>query len=371
MHLRIGFFLVVSFIFGSISQSLIAQQDSTTWVFSGFLDVYYGYDFSQPSNNERPGFLYNHTRHNEVSSNLLLLNVDYKEEAIRVSAGLMAGTYVTYNMAQEPSGVRNIWQAQIGVKLLKKESLWLDAGVFPSHVGFESAISMENPTLSRSLAAENTPYYLSGGKLSWTKEQFEMALIIANGWQRIVREPGNSSLAYGSQLSWKFHHNWLLNSSLLIAQDYPDSLAKWRGLNNLFLQGSIRPNWDIIIGFDWGIEQRFSNLSTHWNQWKNPTIVNHFQLNSKLAIAQRMEYYHDPVGLIISSPVASSVSGLEGVSLASGSFNIDIWLGKGLMWRCEGRYLYASESIFRSQQQFSRSNFHLLSSLAWQWQKGF
>jgi hypothetical protein len=52
--------------------------------------------------------------------------------------------------------LKNIYEANVGISLNKKNNLWVDAGVMPSHIGFESAISMDNWYLTRSLLAENS-----------------------------------------------------------------------------------------------------------------------------------------------------------------------------------------------------------------------
>lgn len=44
---------------------------------------------------------------------------------------------------------------------------WLDAGIYPSHIGLESAVGKDNRTLTRSLAAENSPYYESGARITY------------------------------------------------------------------------------------------------------------------------------------------------------------------------------------------------------------
>jgi hypothetical protein len=56
------------------------------------------------------------------------------------------------------------------MKLSKKQNLWLDAGIMPSHIGFESAVSADCWTLTRSLLAENSPYYETGIKLGYVSK---------------------------------------------------------------------------------------------------------------------------------------------------------------------------------------------------------
>jgi hypothetical protein len=75
--------------------------------------------------------------------------------------GLHAGTYVHDNYAQEPKALRHIYEANIGLSLSKKNKLWVDLGVFESHIGFEVAQSTENQTLTKSICAELSPYFTS------------------------------------------------------------------------------------------------------------------------------------------------------------------------------------------------------------------
>ena len=42
----------------------------------------------------------------------------------------------------------------------------IEAGVLPSYIGFETATAATNLTVSRSLLAENSPYYMTGIKLN-------------------------------------------------------------------------------------------------------------------------------------------------------------------------------------------------------------
>ena len=77
-------------------------------------------------------------------------------------------------------------EAVVGVKLA--ENVWLDGGVFYSHLGLESWASRDNLTYTRSLVAEYSPYYQSGVKLTWTPSAKLTAQIdVVNGWQ-IVSE---------------------------------------------------------------------------------------------------------------------------------------------------------------------------------------
>ncbi len=88
----------------------------------------------------------------------------------------------------------------------------------PSHIGLESAIGKDNWTLTRSLLAENSPYFESGVKLSYTtnNNKLTVSALALNGWQRITRLEGNSLMSWGSQIFYKPTENLTLNYSTFI-----------------------------------------------------------------------------------------------------------------------------------------------------------
>jgi len=159
--------------------------------------VYYSYDFGNPANHERPSFFYNFNRHNEANLDLGFINASYTSKNVRANFGLMAGTYAQYNLSAEQSMLRNLWQANVGVKLSGKKNFWLDAGVFPSHIGFESAVGKSCDALTRCIIGDNTPFYESGIKIGYTSDNSKWFLsgLVINGWQRIARVHGNNTPA--------------------------------------------------------------------------------------------------------------------------------------------------------------------------------
>jgi len=162
---------------------LVAQTEQQPVVTaSGFADLYHVYDFNTP-NQARQTFLYNHNRHLETNLNLGMLKLGLDHSKYRANLALAAGTYMDDNYSEEVGSMQSVFEANVGVALNSKQSLWLDVGVLPSHLGFESPISSDNHTLTRSLAAENSPYYMSGAKLTWTaNDRLEVAAMALNGW---------------------------------------------------------------------------------------------------------------------------------------------------------------------------------------------
>ncbi|HRF17352.1 MAG TPA: outer membrane beta-barrel protein, partial [Chitinophagaceae bacterium] len=168
--------------------SLAAQDSTVNLTLSGYAEAYYTYDFNKPADNNRPGFIYSHNRHNEFNLNLGFLRVNYTAERVRANIALAAGTYMNANYAAEPGVLKNVFEANASIKISKKKNLWIDAGIMPSHIGFESAVSKDCWNLTRSILADNTPYFEAGAKISYTTDdgKWFFSGMALNGWQRIT-----------------------------------------------------------------------------------------------------------------------------------------------------------------------------------------
>ncbi|MFD2033808.1 porin [Belliella marina] len=322
-----------------LSSSSISAQVDSTWQqkpqlnVSGFADVFYMYDLNQPQGTERQSFLFNHNRHNEFNLNLGLLKFGLEHSKYRANFALQTGTYANDNYAAEPGLLKSIFEANIGISLNKKNNLWLDAGVLPSHIGFESAISMDNMTLSRSLLAENSPYFLTGAKLTFNpNDKWEIAGLIVNGWQRIQRLEGNSLPSFGTQVNYSPTEKVTLNWSTFIGTDDPDTSRRMRYFNNLYSQFQVSEKFDLTAGFDIGIQQRLKENSAY-DFWFSPVIIGQYTISNTWKTAIRAEYYQDETGIIIPT---GTVNGFQTTGL---SLNLDYSPSRNIVCRIEGRWL--------------------------------
>lgn len=322
---------------------------------SGFVDIYYGFDFSKPSLGDRAGFLYNHNRHNEVNLNLGFVKAAYQAQKIRGNLALATGTYMQYNYAAEPTALRPIFEANVGVKI--GQNTWIDAGVMPSHIGFESAISKDCWTLSRSLMAENSPYFETGIKLTNNpNDKLTWAVLFLNGWQRIRRVVDNSTPALGTQLTYKPNGKLTLNWSTFVGNDKPDSLRQMRYFNNFYAIYQPTEKLGLTLGFDIGLEQTAKG-SEDLNTWYTPIVMARFKTSEKTYIALRTEYYKDPNGVIISM-------GTHDFGVFGSSLNFDYQIVENFLWRTEAKWYSSNAPVFPQGNGTSQQNFALLTSLA-------
>lgn len=344
-----------------LSQPVYPQstgQEKPKVTFSGFVDVFYVYDFNKPKTDYRQTFFFNHNRHNKFDLNLGYLKISVEQVRYRANLALQVGTYPNDNYASEPRVLQNLFEANVGIALNSKSNLWLDAGIFGSHLGFESAISIDNWTLTRSLLAENSPYFEAGAKLTYTPSQkWEVTGLILTGWQRIQRVEGNSMPSFGTQVIVTPNERVLLNWSTFLGTDDPDSTRRMRFFNNFFGKFQLTEKLGLIAGFDVGVQQREKN-SRKYDSWLSPVIIGQFTFHQNWKTAIRAEYYQDRTGIIISTetPNGFKTSGL--------SLNVDYSPTPNLAWRIEGRLLKSKDALFETPNSSSNQNFFIGSSIA-------
>ncbi len=340
------------------------QAQDTTAVpspltFSGYVETYYSYDFGNPDNHARPGFFYSHNRHNEANLNLGMVKANYTKTNVRANLALMAGTYTNANLATEPGTLKNVFEANVGVKVSKNHNLWIDAGIMPSHIGFESAIGKDCPTLTRSILADNSPYYETGVKIGFTSksEKWYLAAMYLNGWQRIQKIDGNHTPAFGTQITYKPNSKTVLNWSTYAGNEQPDTIRKWRYFNNFYGQFKVSEKVNLTAGFDIGAQQSV-NGSSDYDIWYAPIFIAQYKPITKIQLAARAEYYQDKQGVIIATGTPN------GFKTYGFSANFDYLPADNVMFRIEARTLNSKDDIFLRDTTPTNNNVFLTTALA-------
>ncbi|MGG7034711.1 MAG: porin [Flavobacterium sp.] len=351
--------LFIVFVAFSLTKAQAQENIPSPFTFSGYIDTYYSYDFGNPDNHTRPDFFYSYNRHNEVNLNLGLIKVNYAKENIRGNFGLMAGTYPQYNLAHEQELLQNVYEANVGMKISKSKNIWVDMGIMSSHIGFESAIGKDCMTLTRSISAENTPYYETGVKVGYTSptEKWYLAAMYLNGWQRIQRIEGNQTPAFGTQITFKPSSKTTLNWSTYVGNEQPDDNRKWRYFNDFYGQFQLTEKINLIAGFDIGVQQKEKG-SSNYDVWYNPTAILQYKPSSKIQLAARGEYYNDKNVTFI---VTDTPNGFQTVGYSA---NFDYLPTDNVMFRIEARSLNSKDAIFMKNNNPTNNNVFVTTSMA-------
>lgn len=334
-----------------ISFQAYSQNDSLKkWNISAYGELYYSYDFSNPQNHERANYIYNHKRHNEVNVNLILINANYTDNYYRANLGLMAGNYAKYNLATEPTWAQFIYEANMGILLSKKQNIWLEAGILPSHIGFESAVSADCLTLTRSLMAENSPYYETGVKLNYTSknEKLSISALYLNGWQKISKPNFTHIPSFGTQLNYKPSEKLLFNYSTFFGTDKPDSLNAFRQFHNFYLQYKPSKTLGITAGFDIGADRLTYGT---YGIWYSPVIIVKISVTPKASIALRGEYYHDQNEIIITT---NTPNGFQTVGFST---NFDFDVNNKIKCRIEAKMFHSKDQLYQNQNRNQNYSF--------------
>lgn len=306
------------------------------------VDAFYVHDFNQTNQSERQSFLYNYNRKQEANINLALLQFNLNHDKYRFNFALQTGTYPKDNYAAERKFLRNIHELTVGLAVLRAQNLWLDIGVMPSHIGFESAISSANMTLTRSLLAENSPYFLTGAKLTWSAHpKWELVGLISTGWQRIEPVKENSLPSFGTQLIYRHSQKTTFNWSTFAGTNDPDATRRIRLFQNFYSQIQVSDNLELVAGFDLGIQQNFKS-TLEWAEWWSFVLIGQYKINQNLRAALRAEYYQDRTGIMIVSEIPTGFR-TSGISL-----NLDFAPDDLFLFRVEGRWLHGQDKIFES-----------------------
>lgn len=353
----------IAFLLFSLPIFTIGQEESKIQKdykinYMAFADIYYFYDFHKPNGGNRQDFFYNHNRQNEFNLNLALFKLNLEAEKYRANIAVQGGTYVVDNYAAEDEAIQYIHEANVGLSLDKSDRLWIDAGIFSSHMGFESAVSTENYTLSRSLAAENSPYYSAGAILSYQLNKKLMLKVLAlNGWQRIKRVRNNSLMSFGSQLIYQANEKTLINWSTFIGTDDPDNNRRMRYFSNLFVDFKLGESWKVLAGFDYGLQDAYKN-SNSFEEWYCTTVITQYTFNEYWKSSLRVEYFEDNDEVIVSTV------GNFGFKTSGASLNLDYMPNELVQCRLEGRFLNSPNPVFNAESGYAYESFCIGASIA-------
>jgi len=297
--------IVSSFVSAQIVNTATMDTLETTVIghlgVGGYVDSYYGYNFNKPANGNVPYFV-SSARHNEFTINLAYIDLRYRSSNFRARFVPGAGTYMNANYAAEPGTLKNLVEANVGVRLSAKRNFWLDVGVLGSPYTNESAISKDHLMYTRSFAPENVPYYLSGAKLTMPlNNKWSIYLYLLNGWQ--VIQDNNSGKSFGSQIEFRPNKKMLFNWNTYVGDERSSTRPDFRTRLFSDLFWIFKPNEKVDITSSAYIGwQSIDNQSTA--SWWQANLIGRYTFNDLISLSARIEYFHDPNGTM-QQPITS------------------------------------------------------------------
>lgn len=330
--------------------------------FGAFVDSYYAYDFNRPRNLDR-SYTTQAARHNEFNVNLAFIEAKVSGPRVRGRLAMQAGTSVQSNYSGEPaigsvsgpSLSRFIQEAVAGYRLTP--NLWVDGGIFFSHIGMEGFVSRDNLTYTRSLSAEYTPYYETGVKLAWQATPAITAIFhVLNGWQNISENNNDKGVALRVDLA----QSPLTSFSYYNFVGTENSSRNLRIFNGLGLKTTAIPGLTLQANGDYGLQDREDGEGR--SKWYSVGLIGKVQPTTMVGISGRVEAFHDEDQVII---VTGTDSGFKGTTASLGLDILPLGSTRA-MWRSEARGTWANDAVFPSRDSsgLSKHNYLLVTSLA-------
>lgn len=319
--------------------------------FGAFVDTYYAWDAGQPATFDRP-FTTQPARHNELNVNLAFLEARLSGERIRGRLAVQAGTSVQSNYAAEPSTgsisgaqlARIIQEAVVGYRLTP--ALWVDAGIYAGFIGNESFISRDNPTYTRSLLADYTPYFLTGARLSWQASKAVAAQVhVVNGWANISEN--NDGKGVGVRVDWSATPRLVLSGTFYAGNEQPDTLpSRLRLYPQALVRWQPSDAWTFWGTVDVGVQAVPGGGNDTW--WGFSAIGQHV-LSDRLRVSARIERLADPDQVVVTTGVP------YGFETWGASVGLDVVLERRLLWRNELRGFTSADPVWPEAGEPSRS----------------
>jgi hypothetical protein len=259
---------------------------------------------------------------------------------------LAAGTGPDVLHAAEPSGTgigpavwRAIYQASVSYTVPVGSGLLVEAGIYPSHIGYESFFSKDNWNYTRGWMGEFSPYYQTGLKLSYSFDAHWSARVdFINGWQLISDD--NRAKAVGTQLAWtSAAASFALNT--FAGPELPGDDSHWRVFGDLTAQVKVTASLSLGATADVGWQDRSQGAAV----WHGAALYARHALSGRVAIAVRAEYYDDRDGFM---------SGTS-QTLTDGTATLEVRPADHLLLKLEGRYDHSGASVFRTSDGFSNA----------------
>ncbi len=343
---------VIVFFFLQSNSSFSQKKDSFSLLL--FAEVYASAIPNQPSNNQRPAYHYNYTKANNAGLNLALAKIHYSNSRFRTNIALMAGDYPKANLAAEEKWARIIYEANAGVKLSSKKELWFDVGVLPSHIGAETAIGKDNTAATRSIVADNSPYYETGARISYQpNSKWNFAMLALTGWQRITVPANQQSPGFGTQIIYTHSSKLYFNSSTYAGQIFTGTKNVVRLYHNLYSTVALNERTGLTLAWDIGLQENENNTAKA-RVWNGLLALVRYQLKpGKWSSAARYERFIDNNNVLYSLPVNTN----SRFNLHHVSINLDWQPVNNLLLRAEANFQQSPDALFFKSNTLVKQQF--------------
>lgn len=309
----------------------------------GWVDVFYGLNTNRPADGASflPGTGTTARRANELNLNAAALDfaVDPQPVGVHLTLAFGSGPEVLHGgeisgPGTGPSVWRAVYQASVSYTAPIGSGLQLEAGIYPSHIGYESFFSRDNWNYTRGWMGEYSPYDQAGIKASYSFDaHWSAQLHLLNGWQLLG--DNNRAKAAGTQLAYT-NDRVTVAFNTFAGPELPGDDSHWRLFGDLTALFKVSPTLSLAATADLGWQDRTGGAAL----WHGVGVSGRQALTDTVAIALRLEYYRDRDGFM---------SGTAQL-LRDATATLEVRPGAHLIVKLEARHDLSDAAVFTAAQ---------------------
>ncbi len=316
-------------------------EDEETLHIAGFVDLYAAYNANRPFDhgNFFPGAGVVAKRDGEIELNLAAIEVRRDPAPVGFHLILGAGNEMDVLHLGEPAGegvgrdvFENVYRAS--VSYAAAPALLVEAGIYPSHIGFESALARDTWNYTGSWAGNFSPYYQTGVKAVWSwGGGWSGGLHVVNGWQIIA--DNNDAKSLGAQLGWSGARGGVAVNGWA-GPELPGDDSSLRTLLDVVATAKATAALDLALEVDFGRQELPGSPTAEWTAlagWARWTF------NPKTSAALRLERFDDP---------DAGITGLP-QRLEEATLTFDLRPHEQVIVKLEGRYDRSTAAVFTGE----------------------
>ena len=285
------------------SEGQDGQQSNPRWQYGGFVDLAYPLNFNHPENrlfrSRGTAFrtdavwlnmaaFYVRKRPTEESRWGVELAAHGGKDAEFFGFSATAPNIAGYKFLRQLGPTNVSYLAPVG------RGLTLQAGIFPSLIGYDSLYAKDNFNYTRPWGADFTPYLMWGGNASYPfTEKLTATLFVVNGYWHLAR--ANSAPSVGGQIAYKLTPRITLKETTLFGPHQRNTAFEfWRFLTDTIVErktNKLTFAWEYIFStekVDAPGKPRALMMS-----WQLPL---RWTLNDRWSVALRPEVFWDREG---------------------------------------------------------------------------
>lgn len=287
-----------------------------------YVDVYYAAQSRQPDGAGLRQYVTPGLRNEQFGINTGQISARLDGERFRGYVTLHVGDVRTQGWDPVTS-LALLQEAHVGVRL--SPGLWLDAGLFTTHIGGEAILPRDNWISSLALVTYYEAFIQAGARLAWDiTPKLQLQLHGLNGYNTV--EDNNRSLSGGWLVTWLASDGITFFSSGIIGNEQPrDSANVVRTYTNTVM--SLTPlQWlHFKMQFDYGYETGTVSRPSKEVMAGQATV----QLlpTDKWRLALRGEFYRDPGAML--SPAVVAWGGTASWNTSPPPTAFCVWKGGG------------------------------------------